>query len=173
MKIQSRGSWLTRFSASETAAEFLPPALAETEPPRRAAAVQERPATRPGTANAEASTRFRDLLLRSAQADPGAATRLCRIFALDASYEKSGPLLDISAYPTVRFAHTGEVVTESNLAAFKAEATKVTQGRIALYESEKAQGTPDVVILDKLFDYTDTQSDAYLSKIGWTRPPTP
>lgn len=47
------------------------------------------------------------------------------------------------------------------------EAAQVTEGRIALYQSEKAKGTPDAEILQKLYDYTDKQSQNYLSKVGW------
>jgi len=90
-------------------------------------------------------------------------------FAYDDSYEKTGPLVDISNLPTIRYTYTGELVTDSNLAAFKAEAATARLGRVALYEAEKAKGTPDAEILEKLFRYTDTHSDSYLSKISWER----
>ncbi len=62
-------------------------------------------------------------------------------------------------------------MTEENLAAFKAEAAKVTAGRISLYQTEKAKGTPDAQILGKLFAFVDSQSDNYLNKLNWARPP--
>lgn len=114
---------------------------------------------------------YRASVMRNAENDPAFAKKMAEDFANDDSYEKCGPLLDITAYPTLRYACTGERVTDENLAAFKAEAAKVTEGRIALYREEKAKGTPDVQILEKLFAYVDRQSDDYLSKLGWTRAP--
>ena len=109
-------------------------------------------------------------MLRDAESDPVFAKKMAEQFAYNDSYELHGPLVDISHDP-IRYSGTGEVVTEENLAAFKAEAAKVTAGRIALYQAEKAKGTPDAQILEKLFAYVDGQSDNYLSKLNWTRVP--
>lgn len=118
------------------------------------------------------SLRFRNLVLRDAAGDPSFARKMTEQFAYNDSYELHGPLVDISHDP-IRYSATGEVVTDENLAAFKAEAAKVTTGRIALYQAEKAKGTPDVQILEKLFAYVDAQSDNYLSKLNWTRASQP
>lgn len=114
------------------------------------------------------SLRFRNLVLSDANSDPIFAKKMAEQFAYDDSYELHGPLVDISHDP-IRYSATGEVVTDENLAEFKAEAAKVTTGRIALYQAEKAKRTPDVQILEKLFAYVDGQSDNYLSKLNWTR----
>lgn len=116
------------------------------------------------------SLQFRALVMRDAESDPVFARKMAEEFAYNTSYELHGPLVDISHDP-IRYSATGEVVTEESLAAFKAEAAKVTQGRIALYQAEKTMGTPDAQILEKLFAYVDTQSDNYLSKLNWTRTP--
>jgi hypothetical protein len=92
---------------------------------------------------------------------------MASIYAHDNSYETTGPLVDISAYPTMKYTYTGEVVTDQNLSEFKAEAAKVTEGRMAIYQNEKARGTPDAQILKKIFSYIDSQPNDYLSKIGW------
>jgi hypothetical protein len=113
---------------------------------------------------------FRAIALRDAKEDPAYASKLAEQFAYDDSYEKHGPLVDISHDP-IRYSATGEVVTEESLAAFKAEAAKVTAGRIALYQAEKARGTPDAQILEKLFSFVDGQSDNYLRLLNWARPP--
>lgn len=115
------------------------------------------------------SQEFRRITLEDANRDPAFAEKFTREYAYDDSLEKGGPLVDISAYPTIRYTYTGELVTDSNLAAFKAEAASARIGRVTLYQQEKAKGTPDAEILEKLFRYTDTQSDAYLSKLGWER----
>ncbi len=116
------------------------------------------------------SLRYRRIMLADAKADPDLAKKAAREYANDRSHELHGPLVDIRDYPTIRFSATGEVVTEESLAAFKTEAAKAREGRMALYQAEKAKGTPDAEILEKLFAYTDTLSDSYLSKINWTRP---
>ena len=115
------------------------------------------------------SLRYRRIMLADAKADPDLAQKAAREYANDRSYELHGPLVDIRDYPTLYFSATGEVVTEESLAAFKEEAAKAREGRMALYQAEKAKGTPDAEILEKLFAYTDTLSDNYLSKINWTR----
>ena len=110
-----------------------------------------------------------ELLIKSAKENPAWGEQFTKDFAYDKGFETTGPLVDISNYPTMRYTYTGELVTDSNLAAFKAEAATARTGRVALYEAEKAKGTLDAAILEKLFRFTDTQSDSYLSKIGWER----
>lgn len=122
-------------------------------------------------ATSDPSLQSRAQTIQAAKDDPAFAKKWAEEFAYDDSYEKCGPLVDISNWPMVRYAATGEGVTEESLAAFKAEAAKVTAGRIALYQAEKAKGTSDVQILEKLYAYVDGQSDDYLSKLGWTRMP--
>lgn len=107
--------------------------------------------------------------MEDAKLDPSFAEKFAREYAYDDSLEKSGPLVDISGYPAIRYTYTGEAVTDVNMAEFKTEAGNARLGRIALYQSEKSKGTPDAEILDKLFRYTDTQPDSYLSKLGWER----
>lgn len=116
----------------------------------------------------DSSLRARALTIQTAEDDPAYARKRAEEFAYYDGYEKHGPLVDITHDP-IRYSSTGEVVTEENLAEFKAEAAKVTAGRIALYQAEKAKGTSDIEILEKLFTYVDGQSDNYLSKLGWTR----
>lgn len=107
--------------------------------------------------------------INSVKEFPAWGAKYTEDFAYDDSYEKTGPLMDISNLPTIRYTYTGELVTDSNLTDFKAEAATARTGRVALYEAEKAKGTSDAAILEKLFRYTDTQSDSYLNKISWER----
>lgn len=110
---------------------------------------------------------FREKMINAAKEDPVYGEKITREYAYDTSYETYGPLVDISHPPEIRYSHTHEIVTEENMAAFKQEAAQATAGRKALYESEKAKGTPDAEILQKLYDYTNKQPENYLSKIGW------
>lgn len=113
--------------------------------------------------------RWQQLVINDAREFPGWGEKFTHDFAYDDGYQTNGPLVDISNLPTMRYTYTGEVVTEKNLADFKAEAATARIGRIALYEAEKAKGTPDAEILEKMFRYTDTQSDSYLNIVGWER----
>ncbi len=112
---------------------------------------------------------YQELLIKNVKEYPSWGEKFTKDFAYDKGFETTGPLVDISNLPTIRYTYTGELVTDSNLSAFKAEAATARTGRVALYEAEKAKGTSDAAILEKLFRYTDTQSDSYLSKIGWER----
>ena len=112
---------------------------------------------------------YQEHLIKNTKEYPAWGEKFTEDFAYDSGFETGGPLVDISNYPTIRYTYTGELVTDSNLAAFKAEAATARTGRVALYEAEKAKGSSDAAILEKLFRYTDTQSDSYLSKIGWER----
>lgn len=116
-----------------------------------------------------ASLRWQRDVLNNAKADAVFAEKMARDYAYDDSYVITGPLVDISSYPTIRYTYTGEVMTDGNLTEFKTEAAKARTDRISLYESEKAKGTSDVDILEKLFRFTDTQSDSYLNIVGWER----
>ena len=119
-----------------------------------------------------ASLRWQSDVISNTKEFPGWGEKFTHDFAYDDSYQTTGPLVDISNLPTLRYTYTGEVVTDKNLADFKAEAATARTGRIALYESEKAKGTPDAEILEKLFRYTDAQSDGYLNIAGWERAAT-
>lgn len=116
-----------------------------------------------------ASLRWQRDVINNAKEDTSFAEKMTKDYAYDDSYMTTGPLVDISGYPTIRYTYTGEVMTDGNLAEFKAEAAKARTDRISLYESEKAKGTSDVDILEKLFRYTDTRSDSYLNIVGWER----
>lgn len=117
-------------------------------------------------ATAETPRNAYAMILDDARADPAYAKKVAEQFAYNDSYELHGPLVDITQDP-IRYSATGEVVTDENLAAFKAEAAEVTAGRIALYQAEKAKGTPDAQILEKLYSFVDEQSENYRSKLNW------
>ncbi|MBI4987035.1 MAG: hypothetical protein HZC24_17235 [Rhodocyclales bacterium] len=150
----------------------MPPANAATSAASPSANVTISQAAR-GLAATETSPNpwltYRAMALREAEADPAYAKKTAEQFAYDDSFEKHGPLVDITHDP-IRYSATGEVVTEESLAAFKAEAAKVTAGRIALFQAEKAKGTADAQILDKLFSFVDGQSNNYLRLLNWARP---
>ena len=85
------------------------------------------------------------------------------------TYSQQGPLVNISSYPIIRYTYTGEVVTDSNLASFKAEAAKVNEGMKRIFEEGKSNGVSGAQILEKMYSYLDSQSDDYLNIRGWVR----
>jgi len=69
----------------------------------------------------------------------------------------------------VRYAATGEVVSAESDAKLAEKAANVRQGRIALYQSEKAKGTPPSEIYEKIANYMSNQTPEYLRHTGWTQ----
>ena len=116
--------------------------------------------------------RWRQILVDNVRADPEEARKVADQMAHDQSFELHGPAVNITNYPNLTYSATGEPVTPENLAVFKREAAQVTAGRVALYDQEKAKGTPDAALVEKMLAYTDQQSDNYLSKLGWERATT-
>ncbi|WP_306606542.1 hypothetical protein [Azonexus sp.] len=108
-------------------------------------------------------------VIDTAREFPAWGEKFAHDFAYDDGYQTNGPLVDITNYPTMRYTYTGELVTDKNLAEFKAEAAIARTERIALYEAEKADGTADPEIIEKLFRLTDSRSDSYLNIVGWER----
>ena len=115
------------------------------------------------------SLSWQTAVIKNTKEFPSWGEKFTHDFAYDDSYQTTGPLVDISNRPTLRYTYTGEVVTDQNLSEFKAEAATARIERIALYEAEKAKGTPNAEILEKLFRYTDSRSDSYLNIVGWER----
>lgn len=93
------------------------------------------------------------------------AERVAEQLAREAAYNEDRPLLDMSEFfagtGPARYAGSGEPVTADSEARFSSMAAKSREGRIALYESEKAKGTPAADIFDKLNSFMDAQSDEY------------
>ena len=112
---------------------------------------------------------WQSAVIDNAKDFPAWGEKFAHDFAYDDGYQTNGPLVDITNYPTMRYTYTGELVTDKNLAEFKAEAAIARTERIALYEAEKANGTTDPEIIEKLFRLTDSRSDSYLNIVGWER----
>lgn len=72
------------------------------------------------------------------------------------SYASDGVLVSLEDYPSLRLSSTGQVVTKEDMAYFDGMMESVKQGRINLYESEKAKGTHAAEIMDKIVAYMDS-----------------
>ncbi|MGS1006383.1 hypothetical protein [Achromobacter anxifer] len=62
---------------------------------------------------------------------------------------------------------SGRIIDEAFKENFSKEAAVIDAQRKAIYDSEKAKGTPAAQILAKLFDHTNSQSKDYLEASGW------
>lgn len=106
-------------------------------------------------------------LSRAAHTNAADADRLARDFA----YTEDRPLLDATDFLAgkgpLKYAATGESVTADSEASFEKHAAQALKGRIALYESEKAKGTPGADIYDKIVSYMNAQSADFLQHTGW------
>lgn len=105
-----------------------------------------------------------------AHADPALAEQLASTYTFGIDLA----LVDISEFDLrtgsgAKYVATGESVTENSRTWFEQEAAKVREGRISLYQSEKAKGTPDADILDKVIGFMDAQPEKYLRMFDWQR----
>lgn len=103
-----------------------------------------------------------------AHSDPKLAEQLVHTytFGLDSG------LVDISNMDPgtgtgARYVATGEAVPPESERWFNQEGNRIRQERIALYQSEKAKGTPDAVIFDKILSHMDSQPPRYLQMMDW------
>ncbi len=104
--------------------------------------------------------------LLNAASDPQTAEKL----AYDMAYTKSNILYDLRGVgggdPVTKMA-SGRTIDDAFKANFASDASTIDAQRRALYDSEKAKGTPADQILSKLFDFTNAQSKDYLEATGW------
>ncbi|MGE5491547.1 MAG: hypothetical protein ACM31P_09725 [Actinomycetota bacterium] len=105
---------------------------------------------------------------RAAHSDPKLAEKL----AYDYSHDSLAPWLDFSDHVNgtgpIRYAATGEPVTEESESYFNSVSSAERQKRVELYDAEKAKGTPAADILDKIFGYIDTLPTRYKEMLNWS-----
>lgn len=99
-------------------------------------------------AQADIAGNYRNKLLDSARADPAEAEKLLAFNT--APNSGTFPLIDISAWPTVRYSVSGELQTPESEAYFAGVAASASKARVDLLQQERAKGTPPAEILDKV-----------------------
>lgn len=112
-------------------------------------------------------THFENLSNR-AHNDPEFAARAARDYA----YSDIMPLIKLSDHDLKTgglgtYVATGEPVTIESLSSTRQEIDRMRSEKISLYLSEKSNGTPDAVILDKIGQLISQQPDNYLRQINW------
>lgn len=111
---------------------------------------------------------FSKLLSKSAHEDPVQAEKL----AYDFSHSPDVQFLDFSDHINgtgpLRYAATGQPVTEESEAYFNSLSSVALQNKINLYNAEKAKGTPAAEIMDKIIGYIDALPARYQAMINWS-----
>lgn len=124
-------------------------------------------AARDGSAT-QARTPIQEKLLRSAASDPQTAEKLASDMANMPStifYDIRDQLATGKMGPVNKLS-SGRIIDDSFKDKFASEAAVIDAQRKAIYDSEKAKGTPADQILAKLFDFTNAQSKDYLEASG-------
>lgn len=122
-----------------------------------------------GTAT-QGRTALQQQLIDSAASDPQGAEKLAYDFANVSSqicYDMSEEFAAQVCLPTHKLASTGRFADEAFQEKFSHDASLADAQKKAIYETEKAKGTPAAEIYAKLIDFTNTQSKEYLEGTGW------
>lgn len=82
-------------------------------------------------------------------------------FVSELSSSSDAILVNLEDYPILRMSRTGQVLTEKDIAYFDTMAESVRQGRLAVYQQEKAKGTAAGVIMDKITAYMTALPEKY------------
>lgn len=69
--------------------------------------------------------------------------------------------------PVRKLSSTGQIVGDDYINNFDKVASVIDAQRLAIYNSEKANGTDPLLILVKMIDFTNSQSQDYLDATGW------
>lgn len=111
-------------------------------------------------------------LIRSASSDRASAEKIAQGMA----ETPSTIFFDISGQRGVgngtgefvrKLSTTGQIVGDDYINNFNKEASVIDAQRLAIYKSEKANGTDPLLILVKMIDFTNSQSQDYLDATGW------
>lgn len=111
-------------------------------------------------------TPAQEKLIRSASSDRESAEKI----AYGTAYVPSGILYDIRGVgggEEVNKLSSGRIIDDEFKKKFNSEASVIDAQRRAIYESEKAKGTDPLLILSKMIDFTNSQSQDYLDATGW------
>jgi hypothetical protein len=111
-------------------------------------------------------------LLRIAASDKSTTAKL----ASDMANSQSRVFFDIRGQRGVgdgqgefalKLSSTGKIVDDEYVAKFNKEASAIDEQRKLIYNTERAKGTDPLKILEKMIDFTNTQSQDYLEATGW------
>lgn len=124
------------------------------------------------SAPAQERTDAQKELLRIAASDKSTAAKL----ASDMANSQSRVFFDIRGQRGVgdgqgefalKLSSTGKIVDDEYVAKFNREASAIDEQRKLIYNTERAKGTDPLKILEKMIDFTNTQSQDYLEATGW------
>lgn len=115
-------------------------------------------------------TALQQRLLASASADPQAAEKMAHDFAnvpSQIAFDISDQLASGTSGPVNKLALSGRIIDDAFKENFSKEAAVIDSQMKAIYETEKAKGTPASEILAKMIDFTNAQSRDYREATGW------
>lgn len=106
-------------------------------------------------------------LLKIANSDKSTAV----ILASDMANSQSRVFFDISNQRgdeiNLKLSSTGETVDDEYVAKFNKAASSIDEQRKLIYNTERVKGTDPLKILEKMIDFTNTQSKEYLEATNW------
>lgn len=117
----------------------------------------------------QSRTAIQEKLLKSAASDPQSAEKLAYEIANTPStifYDIRDQLASGKIGPVNKLS-SGRIIDDAFKEKFASAASVIDTQRKALYDTEKANGTPADQILAKLFDFTNSQSKDYLEATAW------
>lgn len=127
------------------------------------------PASTSRSAATQPRTAAQEAILRYARADAQDAERLAHDMASGTSaicYDLSESIRT-NRTEDIKLASTGEKVGDDYSRAFYLTSSTIDAQRMQIYTDEKAKGTDPVTILNKMIDFTNSQSKDYLAATGW------
>ena len=114
----------------------------------------------------QARTPAQEDILKSASSDPQSAELLSSQMA-DTPSTIFFDIRGVGGGEALTKLSSGRVIDDAFKNKFANEASVIDAQRKAIYDSEKAKGSPPVDILSKMIDFTNTQSRDYLEASGW------
>lgn len=108
-------------------------------------------------------------ILRYARANTQDAEKLAHDMAVSNSaicYDLSESI-KTNRTEDIKLASTGEKIGDAYTRMFYMNASTIDAQRLQIYNTEKAKGTDPVTILNKMIDFTNSQSKDYLAATGW------
>lgn len=115
----------------------------------------------------QSRTPTQEKLIMVASSDRESAEKIVQ----DMAYTPSTIFYDISGVgggeEVRKLSTSGRIIDDGFKSKFNSEASVIDTQRRAIYETEKAKGTDPLLILSKIIDFTNSQSQDYLEATGW------
>ncbi len=116
---------------------------------------------------AQPRTLAQEKLIMAASSDRESAEKI----AQDMAYTPSTIFYDLSGVgggeEVKKLSTSGRIIDDQFKSKFNSESSVIDAQRRAIYEAEKSKRTDPLLILSKMIDFTNSQSQDYLEASGW------